>query len=81
MGLAEDLAHSGYLILVLLILGQKCDMPKLIYPWTALVEAFFLDQGRTSPVLVQAELPMPGTLGSEEPGRQSKNPIHHLLLP
>lgn len=77
MGLAEGLAHSEYLVLVLLILGPKCDMPKLIYPWTA----FFLDQGRTSPVLVQAELPKPGTWGSEEPGRQSKSPIHHLPLP
>lgn len=80
-GLAEDLAHSEYLILVLLILGPKCDMPKLIYPWTASMEAFFLDHGRTSPVLVQAELPKPGTWGSEEPGRQSKSPVHHLLLP
>lgn len=44
------------------------------------MEAFFLDQGRTSPVLVQAKLLMPETLVSEEPGRQGKSPIYHLLL-
>lgn len=48
-GLAEDLAHSEYLILVLLILGPKCDMPKLTYPWTASMEAFFLDRSHSCP--------------------------------
>lgn len=71
MGLTEGVAHNEYLILVLLIMGQQYDMPKLICSWTTLVEGFFLDQGRTSPVLIQAKLPMLVTLGLEEPGRQS----------
>ena len=65
---------------LLLILGQKYDTPKLIYPHAGLVEAFFLDQGRTSPVLVQTKPLMPETLVSEEAGRQNKSPIYHLLL-